>query len=83
MGSVTFIQTITDYQDAQDTIEKPSVRLKPSPPLYIFNVYFDNGPHDGTFFFRKPTYCPRFSIDALSSASLTVARSIGMGGGVS
>lgn len=64
MGSVTFMETETDSQNKTGPSGKTNIRVPPPPQPYIFNIHFDDVPHDVMSFFRKAAYRLNISIVA-------------------
>lgn len=74
-GSVTLIAKNTDNKIKPDPSSRTNIRIPLSTGQYVFNVHFDNGPHDEATFFRKATCRVKITItiDIMSNALLTEA----------
>lgn len=80
-SSVTLIYMKTSLHNQTDASAKRNIQLPPPVGLYVFKVYFDDGPDNMTSIFRKATWCVKILICVMSSPLLTGARLLDTGAG--
>lgn len=68
-------------QNQTDAIAKTNTWLPRRAGPYVFDVLFDDGPHDVVSFFLNPIYRIKISTGSTSSALLTVVSSLYTGAG--